>query len=171
MTQTKKGAKSARANKANQATAQAVQVITEQVAGVTTANQVEPTAKPMTAKQEQARNRREELRNLSAGFQAKRQMLEMMGQPVPTINEMILAHYAKEYGTTELNTYDQWQEKGYQVKRGEKAFLVWGKPKNHRTITTTDEETGEEKKEEVTTDDFYPVCYLFDIKQCHQITA
>ena len=171
MTQTKKSAKSARANKANQVTAQAVQVITEQVAGVTTANQVEPTAKPMTDKQQQAANRRQELRQLSAGFQEKQKILELMGQPVPSINEMILAFYAEKFGTTELNTYDQWKEKGYQVRKGEKAYLVWGKPKNHRTITTTDEETGEEKKEEVTTEDFYPVCYLFDIKQCHQITA
>lgn len=50
---------------------------------------------------------------------------------------------------TKLNTFEQWKKQGFSVKKGEKAFLVWGSP---RTIPQ-DEENDEFK--------YWPICYLF----------
>ncbi len=130
--------------------------------------------KARTERQQQAAERRQWLIAISAQFQAQRDLMELMGEPVPTINELIKAYYRKENGVTDLRTYDQWKEEGYQVRRGEKAFLVWGKPKSKQqkqAEPTTDEDEPTVEPIEQTTakkDDFYPVCYLFDISQCHK---
>jgi len=46
---------------------------------------------------------------------------------VSNVNEGIKLIYAKE-GHTELKTFNQWLNDGLQVKKGEKAFLLWSKP-------------------------------------------
>ena len=105
--------------------------------------------------------------------------MEMTGaEYIPTINEMLHAYYAKQNNITELNTFDQWKEKGYQVRRGEKAFLFWGKPKSRQqqpTEPTEQDEQGEQAQqvEPLTAkqNDYYPLCYLFDISQCHKAQA
>ena len=172
MTTTKKSAKNAKNINANE------QVIN--IAGMTTAGEVAEqivadAKKAMTERQQAAQERRNWLRTISAEFQAQRELMEMTGADyIPTINEMLHAYYAKQNNVTELNTFDQWKEKGYQVRRGAKAFLFWGKPKSRQQQPTepTDEEQGEQVQQvEQTTakkDDYYPLCYLFDISQCHK---
>lgn len=129
-------------------------------------NNTQTAEQPKTKKQQAAQTKREWLRNISAEFQAQRKILEMMGtDKIPTINEMLRTYYEKESHITELNTFDQWKEKGYQVRRGEKAFLFWGRPQNKQKTEEGDQ--GEEKT--ITkADDFYPICYLFDISQCYK---
>ena len=135
MTTTKKGAKSAKLEKAMNAVkaGQVVRAAELQTAGEVVAQVVEDAKKAMTAKQQAAQEKREWLRGISAEFQAQREIMEMTGADyIPTINEMLRAYYAKQANITELNTFDQWKEKGYQVRRGEKAFLFWGKPKRNK---------------------------------------
>ena len=180
MTTTKKGAKSAKVEKAINAVkaGQVVRAAELQTAGDVAAQIVEDAKKAMTAKQQAAQEKREWLRAISADFQAQRELMEMTGADyIPTINEMLHAYYAKQAEITELNTFDQWKEKGYQVRRGEKAYLFWGKPKSRQQQPTepTDEEQSEQAQQvEPTTakkGDYYPLCYLFDISQCHKINA
>ena len=56
-----------------------------------------------------------------------------------------LAQEANGYTTPEFASYKQWQEKGAQVKKGEKGNLVVF----YKTIETKDKETGEEKRAHV----------------------
>lgn len=62
----------------------------------------------------------------------------------------LLIDYYKSQGATELRTYDEWRERGMQVKKGAKAYTIWGKsqPSTAREGAL-----------------FFPVKYVFDITQ------
>lgn len=73
------------------------------------------------------------------------------GGEYPTVNEAIKEAVIMEENPEikQLNTFDQWKKKGFSVKKGEKAFLLWGRP---RTVPQ-----GEENDEFK----FWPLCYIF----------
>ena len=169
MTKTETSAQSARV-----ATAKA-SVKAEQVM---TATELQPTAqtgeKTKTARQQAAQEKREQLKAISADLQAQRDLMQVMGvEDLPTINEMLHDYYAKKSNITELNTFDQWKDKGYQVRRGEKAFLFWGKPrsKQKQEEQPAEEQTEQEQQAEQNAkkDEYFPICYLFDISQCRKL--
>ena len=170
-----------------------IQAVKNSVQGVKTANELqvinqvaeqasEQGKQAKTDRQQAAQEKRDWLRAISADFQAQQKIMELTGaEYIPTINEMLRAYYEKQNNITELNTFDQWKEKGYQVKRGEKAYLFWGKPKrNQRQELTEDAQNAGVKIEDATEEqlttitsakDYFPVCYLFDISQCRPIQA
>lgn len=75
-----------------------------------------------------------------------------------SVNDVLIDMYKKENPEIkEFNTYNQWKHKGKIVKKGEKAFLVWGSPREISQIpqeNTTQNENDEFK--------FFPLCYLFN---------
>lgn len=130
--------------------------------------------KTKTARQLEASEKREQLKAISAELQAQRDLMQVMGvEDLPTINEMLHDYYAKKSNITELNTFDQWKDKGYQVRRGEKAFLFWGKPrsKQKQEEQPAEEQTEQEQPAEQNAkkDEYFPICYLFDISQCRKL--
>ncbi len=99
--------------------------------------------------------------------EAKRQVLRKLSDELKTaieqqpkddkksLNQMIIAYYHKNCGTTELKTFDEWQEKGFSVKKGENSYTIWGKPRTNP------------KTERV----FFPMVHLFDKTQVHAIKS
>jgi len=79
-----------------------------------------------------------------------------------TVNFMLLYHVYETGGAQEFNTFKQWKEKGATVKKGEKAFLVWGQPVSKQRQEDK-EQPGEQEEEEDYS--FFPVCYLFSEHQ------
>lgn len=79
-----------------------------------------------------------------------------------TINQILLDMYSKGV-ETKFNTFKGWRKEGFRVKKGEKAFSIWGKKRE----ATKQEET----KEEPTEFKFYPICYVFSENQVEPITA
>ncbi len=79
-----------------------------------------------------------------------------------TINFMLLNYIYQTDGAKEFKTFMQWKAEGATVKKGEKAFIVWGQPVGTR-------EGDEEKEKGISTEDmenlFFPLCYLFSEKQ------
>ncbi|KAF0198396.1 MAG: hypothetical protein FD166_1449 [Bacteroidetes bacterium] len=77
-----------------------------------------------------------------------------------TINYMLLNHIYETEGATEFKTFMQWKQEGATVKKGAKAFLIWGQPLGTRE---------EEKEKGISPEDFdslfFPLCYLFSDKQ------
>lgn len=73
-----------------------------------------------------------------------------------TINYILLNHVYDTNDANEFKTFEDWRNSGYQVRKGEKAFVVWGKPRKPKKDTTED-----------APDDyrFYPITYLFSDKQ------
>lgn len=95
-------------------------------------------------------------------IQQKRQQLKDISQAAKVlvqmgefshVNEYIIDFYMKQTeGITEFNTFNQWLNKGYAVKKGEKAFIIWGSPVKGKPQEATD--PSDEYK-------YFPVCYLF----------
>ncbi|MDR1553359.1 MAG: ssDNA-binding domain-containing protein [Prevotellaceae bacterium] len=69
-----------------------------------------------------------------------------------SINEGLKEAY-KHRGHKNLNTLKQWNKLGKFVKKGEKALLLWGQPKQVKRVN--------EETTEVDEFDFWPICYVF----------
>jgi len=74
-----------------------------------------------------------------------------------TLNYFLLNHIYNTNGATEFNTFNQWKEKGATVLKGEKAFLIWGQPKQGGK--KEDQATNENEKKDPY--EYFPICYLF----------
>lgn len=117
-----------------------------------------------------ARARRKQLSELSHQLKLANIMLMQMDASI-TINDLLIRYYEKQAGAPlDLNTYEQWRERGYQVRKGSVSYMVWGKPLKHQRDNEkpTDPETDTEKDPN---EDFFPVCHLFDKSQCYALKA
>jgi len=125
---------------------------------------VEDIHKTRTEKQEAARQRRAELRTLSN--QLKEAVAAGMMQPSEdnTINGLLRMFYAAA-GHTELKTFDEWKKAGYIVRKGQKALLLWGRPRRQ------DKEADDTNVGDATAMEFFPTCYVFSRTQVHAMTA
>jgi len=81
-----------------------------------------------------------------------------------TINKILIKHFYTDLNNSEFNTYKQWKELGYQVKRGEKAFLIWGKKRTNKKQETKEKDKDDEYK-------FYPMAFLFSNAQVEPLEA
>jgi len=100
-------------------------------------------------------------------IQEKREILKALSLQVAPLIEIgtfdnINNAIVDSYKTTEhqeFKTFKQWKADGYFVKKGMKAFLVWGRPKGSQ-----DEE---EKETDAESDDlkFFPIAYIFSNAQ------
>jgi hypothetical protein len=95
--------------------------------------------------------KRSELKVLSKGLR----ILVNEGM-IATINEGLRNIY-KENGHGQLNTLKQWNQLGMAVRKGEKALLLWGQPKQIEKVNNETKEMDEF--------DFFPICYVFSDKQ------
>ena len=91
--------------------------------------------------------RRDELKALSAPLVTAKQMGD-----IKTINEGLVKLYRSQ-GHTILNTFHQWKDQGMSIKSGERALLLWAKPKG-----STVEDSDDDFK-------FFPLCYVFSENQ------
>lgn len=74
-----------------------------------------------------------------------------------SVNEGLIDMY-REQGHTEIHSFRSWLEKGYVVKRGEKALLLWGQPRK----AFNQEKKTEGEKDEFS---FFPLAYVFSQNQ------
>ncbi|MFY0628585.1 MAG: DUF1738 domain-containing protein [Reichenbachiella sp.] len=81
-----------------------------------------------------------------------------------TVNYMLLNHVYDTDEATEFNTFKQWKEQGATVKKGSKAFVIFGQPVNDQK-----QQEAEKKGESPTENDedyqYFPMCFLFSNKQ------
>lgn len=112
-------------------------------------------------------------------IQEKRQYLKNLSSQVRdlveageynNVNEAILNQFYRNETHKEFKTFHQWKKEGKKVKKGERAFVLWGKPKpgqqkeEEETKPEPDEDEDEETEEEL----FYPVAYIFSNSQVHE---
>jgi hypothetical protein len=77
---------------------------------------------------------------------------------IDTVNEGLRELYTDENpDIEEFNTFNQWKEQGYTIKKGSKAFLFWGQPRHYEQTPEGSDEPEEFK--------FWPLCYLFSNEQ------
>ena len=82
-----------------------------------------------------------------------------------TINEILVNVYYRDADNTEFYTFYQWKEQGMKIKKGAKAFLVWGKKKEGKGA----EQQQEQQEKEAETYEYFPLCYLFSNNQVEPI--
>lgn len=80
-----------------------------------------------------------------------------------TINNIIVEHIYKKGEHKEFHTFKGWLKEGKAVKKGETAFLVWGRPK-----AVQEQEAGKETEQD-DEDTFYPVSFIFSNAQVREI--
>lgn len=111
--------------------------------------------------------KRQKLRELSQQAKALKETL-IEGATTPenalyysslTVNDVIIKQFYKDDKNTEFHTFKGWLKEGHAVKKGEKAFLIWGRPK-----AVQDKEKGKQTEEGDNTD-FYPISFIFSNAQ------
>jgi len=78
-----------------------------------------------------------------------------------TVNEALIEIYKETHPEIkEFNTFNNWKKLGKMIKKGAKAFLVWGQPVKGKG---KQEETTTPNSAEISEDDYkyYPLAYLF----------
>lgn len=75
-----------------------------------------------------------------------------------TINEIIRLYFYTDDTHQIFNTFWEWKDKGYKVKKGEKAFLFWGSKRKNKQ----DQQAQSQEEESYS---FYPLCYVFSNAQ------
>lgn len=78
-----------------------------------------------------------------------------------TINDIIIKYFYSDDENKEFHTFKGWLKNGHAVKKGEKAFLVWGRPK-----AVQDKEKGKESDDD---SDFYPISFIFSNAQVEKL--
>ena len=74
-----------------------------------------------------------------------------------TINQIIVEHFYKSDQDREFKTFKTWIKDGFAVRKGEKAFLLWGRKKQE-----VQKPSGETETEEL---EFFPITYVFSNNQ------
>ena len=80
-----------------------------------------------------------------------------------SINEAVMTLFYERNGNTDFNSYNEWLNKGFQVKKGATAYPIWGRP-----ISELKKEKGEEHTDEI---DYHPIAKLFSNKRVYAITT
>lgn len=71
-----------------------------------------------------------------------------------TVNEGLKSLYEEANPSIkEFKTFHQWKAEGATVRKGEKAFLIWGQPRRVEQVPEGSTEPEEYK--------YWPICYLF----------
>lgn len=72
------------------------------------------------------------------------------------VNDLLIEMYAKKIGcgTSDFNTFYGWKLKGFKVKKGEKGFAIWSRPKD----VIREEKTGQQADDE---HKFFGLAYMF----------
>jgi hypothetical protein len=112
--------------------------------------------------------KRQQLKTLSQSLVARREMGEYMGNEDDTVNGLLRFYYACK-GYTNLKTFKEGKKKGFTVRKGEKALLIWGMPVASKAERERIEELKKQGREEDAKEDFFPLCYLFAESQVHKL--
>jgi len=73
---------------------------------------------------------------------------------IDSVNEGLKEIYEKsDSNIEEFRTFWQWKDEGYTIKKGSKAFLIWGQPRKGSQVAEGSDEPDEYS--------FWPLCYLF----------
>lgn len=80
---------------------------------------------------------------------------------IDSVNEGLKEVYEKaDPNIEEFRTFWQWKDSGYTIRKGAKAFLIWGQPRQGSQIAEGATEPEEYK--------YWPLCYLFANTQVYK---
>jgi len=137
----------------------------------TTENSVSKTINPETAEKKEISNRQAQFERLvMASRQAREIQEQLIGEAsseeaalfyeTRPLNYFILNFVFKTEGITNFRKFGEWKQAGATVKKGEKAFPIWGQPigKQKEEEAQSKGENYRASEEENTR---FPMCYVF----------
>lgn len=83
--------------------------------------------------------------------------------PAGYINNQLQLIYSKDKENN-FNTFFNWIKQGYRVRKGEKAYLVWGKLQMFMKPTPTEKEPEKTEQKQ-----WHPVAHIFHISQVDKV--
>jgi hypothetical protein len=81
-----------------------------------------------------------------------------------TINDIVIAHFYTDEENFDFKLLRDWNKEDFQVKKGARAFTVWGKKR--RGTKAAEQEGGEDQEYK-----FFPLAYLFSNMQVERKEA
>ena len=81
------------------------------------------------------------------------------------VNELLMLFVYNPDNNLEFNSFKSWIGKGFKVKKGEKAFLLWGEPIKNKKA----EEKPQTDPNEDDNFSFFPLAYVFSNSQVEPI--
>lgn len=115
----------------------------------------------MTDKQIEHQAKKSKLIKLSQEAKAIQTFELETGEDDRNINSILIDDFYTDSENTIFKTFHDWRKENKKVKKGEKAFLVWGSKKKNNQ----DKPEEKEQNTEDLTYSFYPICYLFSNAQ------
>jgi len=135
----------------------------------TVANQSFRSSSSQKSKGKQANEKRQKLMDLSQVAKERKKIMlakakteaEALAIACLSVNDIILSMYeAENPGAKEWQTFKQWADKGYKIKKGSTAFYIWAKP--IKAVNKSTIETPEGAKEHEDNYKYWPMCGLFN---------
>ena len=120
-------------------------------------------------KLEEAKAHRAELAALSRAIKVQMEMGQF--PDCARVNEALIEVYSKKTGQSDFRRFREWKEAGFSVRKGERAFRVWAKPRkiaaakqanNGGEAAQSSGNGGQDTKDEF---DWFPICCLFHAGQ------
>ena len=119
-------------------------------------------SKKLTARQEEARQRRAVLSSISRKARVLRDNRPELAEM--TINQILMRTVYNPSGELEFKKFREWKAEGYTIKKGEKGFMLWAQPLSELKKQQGDTPEAEAEPDE-DENSFFPVCYLFSNEQ------
>jgi hypothetical protein len=85
------------------------------------------------------------------------------------VNDYLLVMHQQVTGCKIFKTFGEWKKAGYKVKKGSKAYRVWGSPLKAKKQGEDQQVEAEDKKDAEKTFKYWPMCCLFNENQVEQI--
>ena len=86
-----------------------------------------------------------------------------------TINDALIDTVYKDKKNVEFKSYREWKKEAYQVRKGEKAYLLWGRPKEHQIDEDKNKtEIANKGSMDENHDAYFPVAYVFSNAQVNK---
>jgi len=84
-----------------------------------------------------------------------------------TINEILIEEFYSDETHREFHTFGDWKKKGMNIKKGEKAFLIWGRKRENKDAQPEQQQEQPKPAQEEQGEkyQFFPLCYLFSNAQ------
>ncbi len=89
-----------------------------------------------------------------------KEMLQSEEMEEETVNEIVINQFYTSETHQEFKSFKGWMKTGFAVKKGEKAFCIWGKPREKKET-----DPKEENEEQGNKTNFYPLAYIFSNAQ------
>jgi hypothetical protein len=87
------------------------------------------------------------------------------------VNDLIMLFAYNPDKKHRFNSFMGWKYEGYTVKKGAKAYLVWGQPLNRDRVDKVTGQAIDNNRDNETDPPFFPVSFLFRDDQVHKIEA